>query len=57
MTKKEIQNKEQVLVLCNTLSFVIKNPPLAPPSRLEDRRQGGESDKERLFADNQTMHI
>ena len=28
-----------------------KNPPLAPPCRLEDRRQGGESEEERFHAD------
>ncbi|MBS3780389.1 MAG: hypothetical protein KGY41_08340, partial [Desulfovermiculus sp.] len=28
-----------------------KNPPLAPPSRLEDRREGGESEEERFRAD------
>ena len=28
-----------------------KNLPLTPPSRLEDRRQGGESEEERFQAD------
>ena len=42
---------EVSLVPWHISSVAKKNPPLAPPSRLEDRRQGGESEEERFRTD------